>query len=249
MLPCNVTLASNVTLWRHLPRTARAALSDVFKCVKISTDFFISVSSQGTAKGTKGQRKLISIWYSTQADQKISHSVKFENFVLSFSNYRYWSLYGDAQAICRLHTVSILTFQWPRSFFMYLFDYLCICLFIYLCIYLFIVEIDDHIYTRSSLTANEIRTQQWSVFIFFFTLQTKILIGIIKQLLPLCEGNMTICSPSPECNITCRGWTNRHVTLTQGRSPRAILPVEGKPEGNITCRGWTNRHVTFTQGQ
>ena len=35
-------------------------------------------------------------------------------------------------------------------------------LFIYLFVYLlFSVEIDDYIYTRSSLTTNEIRTQRW----------------------------------------------------------------------------------------
>ena len=31
VLPCNVTLASNVTLWRHLPRAARAERSDIIK--------------------------------------------------------------------------------------------------------------------------------------------------------------------------------------------------------------------------
>ena len=47
--------------------------------------------------------------------------------------------------------------------------------------------------------------------------QIKQVIGpIIKQLLPLCEDNMTICSPSTD-NITCLGWTNRHVTLIQGQ--------------------------------
>ena len=51
--------------------------------------------------------------------------------------------------------------------------------------------------------------------LFISNCKQKVLIGIIKQLLPLCEGNMTICSPStgniafgqsqPEGNITCRG--------------------------------------------
>ena len=37
----------------------------------------------------------------------------------------------------------------------------------------------------------------------------------IIQLLPLCEGNMTICSPEAG-------------NIAQGRSPREILPVEGE---------------------
>ena len=51
--------------------------------------------------------------------------------------------------------------------------------------------------------------------VLFFTLQTKILIGIINQLLPLCVGNMTICSPSTG-NIALRF------------RPRAILPASGE---------------------
>ena len=37
----------------------------------------------------------------------------------------------------------------------------------------------------------------------------------IIQLLPLCEGNMTVCSPEAG-------------NIARGRSPRAILPVEGE---------------------
>ena len=40
-------------------------------------------------------------------------------------------------------------------------------------------------------------------------------VGKIKQLLPLCEDNMTICSPST-CNITL------------GLRPRTILPASGE---------------------
>ena len=58
MLLSNVTLASNVTLWRNLPRAARAALSGVIKCGKIGTDFFISVSSQGTANVQRDSENL-----------------------------------------------------------------------------------------------------------------------------------------------------------------------------------------------
>ena len=126
-------------------------------------------------------------------------------FVLSFRNYRDRSLYGDAQAICRLHTVSILTFLWPSSFFFNL----------------FIVESDDYIYTRSSLIANEIRTQRWSVLIFF-TSQTKILIGIINNCCPCVR-------------ITWRRSSSTGI-IVLGRShddlftlrPRTILPVEGE---------------------
>ena len=50
MLPCNFTLASNVTLWRHLPRVVRAARCDVIKRDKRGAYFFISVSSQSTEK-------------------------------------------------------------------------------------------------------------------------------------------------------------------------------------------------------
>ena len=35
MLSCNVTLARNVTLWRHLPRAARAACSNIITRGKI----------------------------------------------------------------------------------------------------------------------------------------------------------------------------------------------------------------------
>ena len=37
----------------------------------------------------------------------------------------------------------------------------------------------------------------------------------IIQLLPLCEGNMTVCSPEAG-------------NIARGQSPRAILPVEGE---------------------
>ena len=41
-------------------------------------------------------------------------------------------------------------------------------------------------------------------------------------MLPLSEGVMTICSPEAG-NITCRGWTNRHVTLTQGQQGQKLF--------------------------
>ena len=111
-----------------------------------------------------------------------------------------------------LHTVSVLTFLCPAHF-IYLF-------------YLFIViESNDYRYTRSSLTANEIKTVLISVFfllfflLFFFLLlffyKKKILIRIIKQLLPLCEVNMTNCSPSTG-------------NISLGLRPRAILPASGE---------------------
>ena len=163
MLPCNVTLTSNVTLWRNLPRAARAALSGVIKCGKIGTDFFISVSSQGTAKCTKGQRKLRSIWYSTQADQKISLSARkmFCPLVITET---------DHFMETRRLFVDFILFQFwhfcdPVLF--YLFIYLFVYLFIYLFVHLFIYCWNRRLYfTHSSLTANEIRTQRWSVFIF-----------------------------------------------------------------------------------
>ena len=78
----------------------------------------------------------------------------------------------------------------------------------------------------------------------FYNITNKNITCYIIQL--LCEGNMTICSPEA-------------VNIARGRSPRAILPVEGEqivvlsshnsPLGNINCLGWTNRHVTLTQGQ
>ena len=67
--------------------------------------------------------------------------------------------------------------------------------------------------------------QCWSLSRIFFNIE-KMLIGIITQLLPLCEGNiiqllplcegkMTICSPEVG-------------NIAWGQRPRAILPVEGE---------------------
>ena len=69
----------------------------------------------GHNKTQKGQWKHKLIWHSTQGDQRFRFPQE-QDFALSFSNYRDWSLYGDAQAICRLHTVLFWYFRGPAHF-------------------------------------------------------------------------------------------------------------------------------------
>ena len=118
--------------------------------------FFISVSSQGTAKFSKVTVKTQINLIFKAGWLKISLSAWVKLCVV-LSN-RDWSLYGDAcTAICRLHTDSILTFPWPISFYLFI----------------FVIKSNNYRYTPSSLTANEIKTQCWSVFILFFHIANK----------------------------------------------------------------------------
>ena len=75
---------------------------------------------------------------------------------------------------------------------------------------LFIIENNDYIYTISRIEGNE-DIVLISVQLFCRLFKN----GIIKQSLPLCEGNMTICSPSTG-NIVL--WLR----------PRAIIPASGE---------------------
>ena len=126
---CNVTLARNFTLWlRHSSHAAHAARSSVIKRNKKCTDFFISVLSQGTAKLTKGTKKTQFVFQPRLINDFAYHMGKI--LFWSFGNYRDLSLCGDAQAICRLHTVSFCTF-----FVTHLADYI-----FYLLVYVFIYQ-------------------------------------------------------------------------------------------------------------
>ena len=91
--------------WRHLPFAAHASSSGV---IKRSKRFSIE----------SGQSE-INICFSTQADQRFRFLYE-KNCVLSFSIYRDWSRYGDAQVIYRLHTVSVLTFLLSSSFYSFI---------------------------------------------------------------------------------------------------------------------------------
>ena len=151
MLPCNVTLASNVTHWGNLPRAARA-----------------------TRCGVERRRPFV-----------------------DFTLFQFWHFCDSAH-------------------FIYLFSFI---LFIYLFMYLLLSK--DYGYTRSIVVWLRMESRHYVdqcsvVFVCFYIAKkklhckAKIVIGIIKRVLPLCEGDM------PSGNITCLGWTNCHITLTHG---------------------------------
>ena len=146
-------LPGNVTLWRHLPRDARAARSDVIKRDK-------RVSSQGTAKFTKGTAKTQINLIFNVGWSKISLSARLTR---GTSKFLFCPLVitetGHFMETCRLFVDFILFKVW----------YFCDPAHFYLFIYLFIViEINDYRYTRSSLTANETRASVCKTFACYF---------------------------------------------------------------------------------
>ena len=99
MLLCNVTMASNVTLWDDICLlAARAARSTVIKRDERVTGSFRSLLSQCRAKHTKGTVK-------TQINMLFIAGCKI--LFGPFGNHRDCSFCKDAQANYRLHAVSL----------------------------------------------------------------------------------------------------------------------------------------------